>query len=52
MDEAISALEGGPLEPEERERIERIGAFIYGQYAPAYPDAGDAEDVSAGRAAQ
>ena len=52
MDEAISALERGPLEPEERERIERIGAHLYGQYAPAYPDAGDAEDVSAGRAAQ
>jgi predicted aldo/keto reductase-like oxidoreductase len=52
MNEAMSALEGGPLEPDERERIERIGAFIYGQYAPAYPDQGDAEDVSAGRAAQ
>lgn len=52
MDEAISALEQGPLTPEERERIERIGAFIYGQYAPAYPDQGDSEDVSAGRAAQ
>ena len=52
MDEAISALERGPLEPEERERIERIGAYIYGQYAPKYTDAGDAKDVSAGRAAR
>lgn len=52
MNEAISALERGPLEPEERERIERIGAYIYGQYAPQYPDAGDVEDVSAGRAAK
>ncbi|HJN48862.1 MAG: hypothetical protein QGI68_00215 [Pseudomonadales bacterium] len=52
MNEAISALERGPLEPDERERIERIGAYIYGQYAPQYPDAGDSEDVSAGRAAQ
>lgn len=52
MNEAIAALERGPLELEERERIERIGAYIYGQYAPAYPDAGDAEDVSAGRAAR
>ncbi len=52
MDEAIAALERGPLEAEERERIEKIGAYLYGQYAPAYPDAGDAEDVSAGRAAQ
>lgn len=52
MDEAISALEVGPLDPDERERIERIGAFIYEQYAPQYPDAGDADDVSSGRAAQ
>lgn len=52
MNEAISALERGPLEAEERERIERIGAYIYGQYAPHYADAGDAEDVTAGRAAQ
>jgi aryl-alcohol dehydrogenase-like predicted oxidoreductase len=52
MNEAISALEHGPLEPEERERIERIGTYIYGQYAPKYSDAGDAEDVTAGRAAE
>ena len=52
MDEAISALEVGPLDPDERDRIERIGAFIYEQYAPQYPDAGDADDVSSGRAAQ
>ena len=52
MNEAIAALERGPLEPEERVRIERIGSYLYGEYAPAYPDAGDAEDVSAGRAAR
>ena len=51
MNLAIEALERGPLEPDERERIERIGAYLYAQYAPAYADAGDAEDVSAGRAA-
>lgn len=51
MDEAIAAMERGPLEPDERERIERIGAYLYGQYAPAYPDQGDAEDVSSGVAA-
>ena len=51
MNLAIEALERGPLEPDERERIERIGAYQYAQYAPAYPDAGDAEDVNAGRAA-
>ena len=52
MDDAIAALESGPLEADERERIERIGAHLYRQYAPQYPDAGDAEDVSAGRAAR
>ena len=51
MEEALSALEAGPLTDEERERIERIGAYLYRQYAPQYPDAGDAEDVKAGRAA-
>ena len=52
MDEAIAALERGPLEEDERQRIERIGTHLYRQYAPQYPDAGDAGDVSAGRAAQ
>ena len=51
MSEAISALERGPLEPEERERIERIGDHVYGKYKPQFADAGDAKDVSAGRAA-
>ena len=48
MDEAIAALEAGPLTDEERQRIERIGAHLYAEYAPAYPDAGDAGDVQAG----
>lgn len=52
MEEAISALEKGPLTSEERERIERIGEHLYRQYAPAYPDKGDAKDVEAGVAAQ
>lgn len=52
MREALRALETGPLEAGERERIERIGAYLYGRYAPAHPDQGDAEDVSKGLAAQ
>lgn len=51
MQEAIAALHKGPLEPEERARIERIGKHLYGLYAPAYPDAGDASDVKTGLAA-
>ena len=41
MQEAIKALEKGPLDAEERDRIEKIGSFLYSNYAPAYPDAGD-----------
>jgi len=52
LDEAISALEAGPLDAEERERLERIGAYQYAEVSPQYPDAGDAEDVSAGLAAE
>ena len=52
MDEALAALEHGPLAADERERMERIGAHLYGQYAPQYPDAGDARDVAAGKAAK
>ena len=51
MREALLALECGPLEADERERIERIGAHIYGRYPSSHPDAGDAEDISTGVAA-
>jgi len=46
MEEAISALESGPLELEERERIERIGDYVYGKYDPQFKDRGDAEQAS------
>lgn len=52
MEEAIAALEAGPLTEEEKQRIEKIGEHLYRQYAPAYPDKGDAQDVEAGVAAQ
>ena len=52
MREALQALEAGPLEAEERERIERIGAHLYRRYAPSQPDMGDAEDVAKGLAAR
>ena len=51
MREAISALEAGPLDPDELQRIEKIGSHLYGQYAPAYPDRGDEADVEQGVAA-
>lgn len=52
MQEAIAALEKGPLDADERARIERIGQHLYSKYAPAYPDAGDASDEASGRAAR
>ena len=50
LEEAISALRAGPLDEEERTRIERIGRHLYERYAPQYPDAGDTKDVEEGRA--
>ena len=50
LEEAISALRAGPLDEEERTRIERIGRHLYERYAPQYPDAGDSKDVEEGRA--
>jgi len=44
MDEAISALEGGPLDNNERARIERIGDYVYGKHQPKFADAGDATE--------
>ena len=29
MDEALAALDGGPLAPEENERIRRMGKYLY-----------------------
>jgi aryl-alcohol dehydrogenase-like predicted oxidoreductase len=41
MDEALSALEAGPMDPEEVERMRRIGDHIYGRYRPNFSDKGD-----------
>jgi aryl-alcohol dehydrogenase-like predicted oxidoreductase len=52
MLEAICALDAGPLDPEERARMERIGDHIYGRHAPKFRDAGDAAAATqSGRAA-
>ena len=42
MDEAIRALQRGPLDPEERARLERIGDHVYGRHRPQFRDHGDA----------
>lgn len=45
MLEALRTLERGPLDPEEVERMQRIGDHIYGSYKPQFADGGDVEDV-------
>lgn len=52
MNQAISALETGPLDEEERERIESIGDWIYGKFRPQFSDAGDANTSPEGTAAR
>ncbi len=41
MEEALRALERGPLRPEEMERMQRIGDFIYGHHKAQFGDKGD-----------
>ena len=48
MQEALRALERGPLPPDEVERMQRIGDHIYGRHKPKFKEVGDAKDVEAG----
>jgi aryl-alcohol dehydrogenase-like predicted oxidoreductase len=43
MDEALSALEAGPLDPDQVERMRRIGDHIYGRYRPNFSDKGNGQ---------
>jgi aryl-alcohol dehydrogenase-like predicted oxidoreductase len=42
MQEALRALERGPLDADELERMQRIGDYIYGHHDPRLADKGDA----------
>ena len=42
MQEAIRALDAGPLEPDEAARLRRIGDHVYGHHRPNFRDRGDA----------
>ena len=42
MDEALAALDEGPLTPAEMERMHRIGDHIYGRHGARFADRGDA----------
>jgi aryl-alcohol dehydrogenase-like predicted oxidoreductase len=51
MDEALRALDRGPLDEDELERMRRIGDHIYQSSKPNFRDAGDQKDTETGRAA-
>jgi predicted aldo/keto reductase-like oxidoreductase len=46
MQEALRALDAGPLEPEEMQRLRRIGDHVYGRYKPQFAERGDSSDAS------
>jgi aryl-alcohol dehydrogenase-like predicted oxidoreductase len=41
MQEALRALDAGPLAPDEMKRMQRIGDHIYGRYRPQFAEQGD-----------
>jgi aryl-alcohol dehydrogenase-like predicted oxidoreductase len=41
MQEALRALDAGPLAPDELSRMRRIGDHIYGRYRPQFAEGGD-----------
>lgn len=45
MEEALRALDRGPLDSDELERLKRIGDHIYARYKPQFGDKGDARDA-------
>jgi aryl-alcohol dehydrogenase-like predicted oxidoreductase len=47
MQEALRALEAGPLDPEETKRLQRIGDHIYRSSKPKFAEGGDANDAAA-----
>lgn len=42
MQEALRALDAGPLAPDEMKRMQRIGDHVYGRYRPQFAEGGDA----------
>ncbi len=47
MQEALAALEAGPLDPAQMERMLRIGQHIYGHSKPKFAEGGDAGNAAA-----
>ena len=48
MQEALRALERGPLPADDVTRMQRIGDHIYGRHKPKFKEAGDQKDVDTG----
>ena len=46
MQEALRALDAGPLAPDEMERLQRIGDHIYGRHRPQFAEQGDRRAAS------
>jgi aryl-alcohol dehydrogenase-like predicted oxidoreductase len=46
MQEALRALDAGPLAPDEMKRLQRIGDHIYGRYRPQFAEQGDRRAAS------
>ena len=47
MQEAIRALDAGPLDPDEQARMRRIGDHVYGRFSPNFTDRGDSRATAA-----
>ena len=47
MQEALRALDAGPLDAEEMARMHRIGNYVYGKYKPQFREKGDAATQAA-----
>ena len=47
MQEALHALDAGPLDAEEMARMQRIGDHVYGKYKPQFGEKGDGADRAA-----
>ncbi len=46
MQEALRALDCGPLESDEMQRMRKIGDHVYGRFKPQFAERGDSSDAS------
>ncbi len=47
MQEALTALDAGPLDGDEMARMHRVGDYVYGKYKPQFTEKGDGADRAA-----